>query len=886
MEGKNNLSLNTPCSGGFPARDGTVPEGLLRVFSTRRDTRVRMHFQNSCFCVSKNSTNYLEKTEQIFYGLQHSEIRRSMKDKDERFNKRLLEGIALMSSVLDVADFIDPVKLTDILQELKPLRGDAKSRSHNILYKMGIVNSELKDNLEAFSNKYDSFRNDATEHNKELLSRKSVEVGDLINPVEGRDLDRQQLSSIAFDIRSRLVIAGAGTGKTTTIIGLVKYLLKTGLAHPEEILLLSFTNASVNELKQRIIAETGERIDTNTFHRLGLKIIASADGKVPKISSADLNRFIKEEIERRRSDPRYLKALNEYLAYDYDSQKKESDFKSYSEYLRYLEENPLITLNGEKVKSFGEADIANFLAINGIPYEYEESYPIDTNDSQYGQYHPDFHLTGTNIYIEYFGTDRDGNVAKFMIDDNPDASEEYRQGIEWKKQIHQANNTKLIDLYAYNRSEGELQSELENKLRKLKVQFNPDSPSDTLRKNLGQDDMKLNALVSMFTTIILLVKGHGKKWEETFPQGESRGERKQLKRLENVIKPLYDAYQKSLRDNEEIDFEDMLNLATYCIEKGGFTHSYKYVIVDEYQDLSLSRYNLLRALRESKDYKLFCVGDDWQSIYRFNGCDVSYILDFEKYWGPSGICKIETTYRFTGDLLKLSTEFICRNKRQYPKNLMGAGKENCSVNPILAPSPFEARKMLAHIVSTIPEGSSVLFLGRYNHDVRLLNSYGFTWKPDIADKTSILVKYDRRPDLTMRFMTIHGSKGLQANYVFTLNNKTGSFGFPSNRVESPVISMLLGGRDTQLDEERRLFYVAMTRANRALYLLSYEGHESQFYRELFGGPAFKRNEIGYCPICGGSLVLRDGRYGAFYGCSNYHSRGCKFKRTIEKEKTS
>ncbi|MBR3476465.1 MAG: topoisomerase DNA-binding C4 zinc finger domain-containing protein [Candidatus Methanomethylophilaceae archaeon] len=132
-------------------------------------------------------------------------------------------------------------------------------------------------------------------------------------------------------------------------------------------------------------------------------------------------------------------------------------------------------------------------------------------------------------------------------------------------------------------------------------------------------------------------------------------------------------------------------------------------------------------------------------------------------------------------------------------------------------------------------------------------------------------------------MTIHGSKGLQANYVFSLNNKSGKYGFSSRREESPVISMLLGGEDTQLDEERRLFYVAMTRANRALYLLTYEGHESEFYRELFGGSGPIRDEIGFCPICGGALVLRKGRYGTFYGCSNYHTRGCKFKRQIEKQ---
>ncbi len=806
-----------------------------------------------------------------------------MKEKDDRFNKRLIDGSSKLSSFLDSDSFLDPVDSVQVAKDLKSLMGDAKDRSHKVLYKVGLVNHELKDNLQTFASKYDSFRSDVECHNEKILLSKVKEVGEIINPIEGRDLDEQQLSAIAFDIRSRLVIAGAGTGKTTTIIGLVKYLLKTELAGPEEVLLLSFTNASVNELKERIIRETGKRVHVSTFHRLGLNIIASSDGKVPKITSTDLNDFIKKEIEQRKNDPQYLKALNEYLAYDFDSQKNESDFKSYSEYLRYLEENPLITLNGEKVKSFGEADIANYLAINNIPYQYEESYLVDTNDSQYGQYHPDFHITGTDIYIEYFGTDRNGNVAKFMIDDNPNASEEYQEGIEWKRQIHKANNTELIELYAYDRAEGELQSKLETSLRKHKVQFDPDPPSKTLQKNLGQDNMKLTSLISMFNTIILLVKGHGKKWDEIFPQGETRGEKKQFTRLEKVIKPLYDAYQKHLREQGEIDFEDMLNLATYCIVQGGYQNPYRYVIVDEYQDLSLSRYNLLRALRDSKEYKLFCVGDDWQSIYRFNGCDVSFILDFNKYWGPTGVRKIETTYRFTGDLLRLSTEFICRNKRQYSKNLVGAGNVNCSVNPICVKSPYDARKKIADILISLPKGSSVLFLGRYNHDVRPLDCYGFSWKPDISNRSSTIVRFDKRPDLSMKFMTIHGSKGLQANYVFSLNNKTGQYGFPSMRQESPVIPRLLGGNDTQIDEERRLFYVAMTRANKALYLLTYQGHESEFYREIFGGPVPRKLCIGFCPICGGELVLREGKFGQFYGCSNYHSRGCKFKRQIEKD---
>ena len=259
------------------------------------------------------------------------------------------------------------------------------------------------------------------EHNEDIVSKRIVEIDGRINPVEGRNLDEQQLRSIAFDTRSRLVIAGAGTGKTTTIVGLVKDLVLSGKAEPQDILLLSFTNASVSELRDRIVKETGERIEVSTFHRLGLKIIASANGKVPKISKISLMDVIIRGIESRKTDRKYVKALNQYMAYDFDSAYDESSFDSGSKMVEYLRQNPLSTLNGEKVKSFGESDIANYLALNGIPYSYEESYKFDTNDSSYGQYHPAFHIQGTDIYIEYFGIDRDGNFAKVMTDADPDA---------------------------------------------------------------------------------------------------------------------------------------------------------------------------------------------------------------------------------------------------------------------------------------------------------------------------------------------------------------------------------------------------------------------------------------------------------------------------------
>ncbi len=805
-----------------------------------------------------------------------------MNKKNQKFNDRLIKAIDELSAQIEGDSFIDPQDFQTLDGSYKQLANDVKRKNSRILTSIGLINKTLEANMDSFSKLYNNYPRRFIEHNENIARKKAAEIGKIVNPVEGYDLDEQQLMAIAYDVKSRLIIAGAGTGKTTTTVGLVKYLLKSGEASPEEILALSFTNASVDDLKKRIMAEAGERVDTNTFHRLGLKIIASSGGTKPKISDIKIDEFVAEEIKKRRNDAKFVRNLNEFIAYDFESIRDEDRFNDSSELIEYLKENPLITLKGEKVKSFGEADIANCLAMNGIPYTYEESYCVDTADSTYGQYHPDFHIDGTNIYIEYFGIDRAGNVAKFMTDRNPNAAEEYRNGIEWKRQIHRENGTRLIELYAYERSEGTLIDSLESKLKSLNLEVVPESPESIFDRTFKSDDRMLKSIALTLTTAILLIKGFGKPWEKVYPKSESLRDRGPLKRIESVLKPVYDAYQSALEDRGEIDFEDMLNMAAGYVREGKYTHPYKYVIVDEYQDLSRSRYNLLRALRKSKDYHLFCVGDDWQSIFRFNGCDVSYILDFEKYWGPSAICRIERTYRFSGELLQKSSEFVCRNSRQCRKDLIGMSGKESKVFFISKDDDSQIREEIGKKLSFVGNKKKVLFLGRYNHDVRLLSGDGFEWKQNISDNSKTIT-YNLRPDLDMKFMTIHSSKGLQADVVFSINNKTGRYGFPSIREEPIIIPMLLGGENSQIDEERRLFYVAMTRAKETAYIVSQNGHQSDFFKELFPRTdAYGKKIEMTCPLCGGVMILKTNQNGhKFYGCSNYRSKGCKFTRNYE-----
>lgn len=284
---------------------------------------------------------------------------------------------------------------------------------------------------------------------------------------------------------------------------------------------------------------------------------------------------------------------------------------------------------------------------------------------------------------------------------------------------------------------------------------------------------------------------------------------------------------------------------------------------------------------------MFCVGDDWQSIYRFNGSDIGFILNFEKYWGAAEQSKIETTYRFPQSLIAVSSRFIMRNSGQRRKKLRSAIEDTgFSMEQIAGYTEQYAVSFLAERLYSLEKNSSVLLLGRYRFDVKILDkNSGFSYQ---YDKVSghVAVTYRKRPDLHISFMTAHSAKGLQADYVFILNNKRIGMGFPSQIADAPILELLLDNCDEYpFAEERRLFYVAITRAKKKVWLVTVKDNKSAFVQEIEEeyGDAMKREQYT-CPLCGGRLIRRQGQYGDFFGCSNFKTSGCRYTRKIIQKK--
>ncbi len=823
-----------------------------------------------------------EKTDKINSKTKPETLKEKQTRECEEFIGQIEEAVDVANALFQTGDpYIQLERVENWKErfgyiENKSIKEYAKAKNHAKLLSRINLYKEIVRTLDYKVNEYN-----------ESIARGLVEKAyEIVGNVEGRPLDRQQMMSIVKGFTNQLIIAGAGTGKTTTILGKVKYVLKTGQYNPEDILILSFTNAASTEMENRLQKEIGENIQVSTFHKLGLNIIKNVEGKVPKITTIKTRKFINQKLMELAANDDYLALLCKYALYGKGNAKTEFEFTNEAEYKEYLKINPPTTINEEIVKSYGEMDIANFLFQNQIKYIYEPSYIIDTNDAEFGQYHPDFYLPDFNIYIEYFGIDKEGNVPDYFKGrGNKTASQTYNEGIEWKRKLHKEQGTILVECYAFEKFENVLVDNLKIKLEKYGVTMKPKTNLELWNSINNSKKGLLEGIVELFETVINLIKSNNFTYEE-FTHRVLNSKHLENLVIVDLIKPIYEDYCNYLVTNNEIDFNDMINKATEYVCNQQYTSPYSFVIVDEYQDISKARYKLLYELRKSKSFRLFCVGDDWQSIYRFAGSDINYILDFDKYWGLTDVSKIETTYRFINSLIEISGWFITKNPRQIKKYIKGKSLDNSFALGVI--EGYTNRNAISFMLDTInelPSNSSIYLIGRYSFDVEILKEFDELNCKYNNETGFIDVVFNKRKDLNIKYMTAHRSKGLQADYVFILNNNNSKLGFPSKIQDSSILDVLLEGTDIYpYAEERRLFYVALTRAKKKVYLITLKDRNSIFAEELKRDYKKELNQEKYiCPQCGGNLVKRNGPYGEFFGCSNY-SRGCKYMRKMNEPK--
>lgn len=752
----------------------------------------------------------------------------------------------------------------------------------------------------------DAYRIAHNEKVVELAQSKSFEI-------EGRLLDRQQIEAVVVTEDAQLVMAAAGSGKTLSLLAKCKYLVEELKIPSHRILTISFTRDSAGELAERL-SNLGIKVDGKTFHALGNAILGAdvTPNIITQPQQHDLiNRIIKEKI---KSDESFARRYNDYLLNYFTMPSLPIDSRTLEELVRRnktfktqtLKQITLdksvyskdkATYRGEKVRSKEEQIIANYLFINNIAYEYEKPFP------GYSGYKPDFTITkfGEPIYLEHQGVDRQGRTRQ-DID-----AKEYRKKMEWNRNYHANGGTRLVETFSYEFQEGTVLDQLEKRLKGQGIEIVRRQESEIhklIKDSYGFDVKKFNELLSVY---LGLLKTSEMQLGDVYARVKKIQGKYQAQRtlaFLSLFEEIFTIYEASLRSSGAIDFSDMIVRAAEKLPSipVGMVE-YDYILVDEVQDLSGARYRLLKALLDRvPTSKLSTVGDDWQSIFRFAGSDLSLLEDFEsRFERTTYQSVIEQTHRFNDPLLGVTTKFIKQNPGQARKNPYSSVSNETEIR-VNSTASYENDAValdgeLKHLVDdlglTDVKKQVIYLLGRYKFDVkRVLNTLDFTTQFRALNEDESEIEWtDSRSGLclSLTFKTMHSSKGLTCDYAFILNGNGGVMGIPSERDNDPVVHMLLAHEDAYPNaEERRLFYVAMTRAKRATIILSEPGNVSPFVDELSieSYNVVANNTSPRCPKCkSGNLTLRKGPYGEFWGCSNF-GYGCKYSANDEARQTN
>ena len=701
----------------------------------------------------------------------------------------------------------------------------------------------------------------------------------LFDTVESQPLtDEQARAVICFENRL-LVVAAAGSGKTSTIVAKVAYAIKRGLVSPEKILLLAFNDSAARQLESRVgqalqrVGIPDAWVKAATFHKFGSDVIGLATGvrkRVAKwIDDGKEVEKLSEIVEALKKRSRAFRTRWDLfrIVFSRDIAKFESE-PDHEDWDRATNQTGFNTLKGDVVKSDQERILCDWLYYNGVRYEYEKPYERNTATATHSQYRPDFYYPDMKLYHEHFALNRKGEAPKRFAN--------YLEGAQWKREQHAANGTDFIETNSAQIWDGTAFSHLEREFEKRGIQLdpNPDRPM------VGRPPIEQKELVKLFRGFICHAKSNclsDDNLRQRVKEQSSDAFCFRHSLFLDMFGPIRDGWDSAIAEAEAIDFEDMLNQAAEHLEAGRWQSPYDLVMVDEFQDASYVRARMALALVKKPGRHLLAVGDDWQSINRFAGSDISVMTGFLDWCGHAKVLKLEQTFRCPQVLCDATSGFVMLNPKQIRKVVRSSTTQyGPGLQAFQVPDGNQIRGAidihLCDIHERVVTGSvppsrdgkvSVFVLGRYRKDEQYVP---LGWREDYGDR------------ITLSFSTMHSSKGSEADYIIlpglTLKR------FPSGKREDPVLTLAMSAEDPfPLAEERRLFYVAMTRARRSVAMFTVQGKVSPFLLELMADLRVTlmdaegvSTNTTVCPKCSNGVMVkrqrRDGR-GGFLSCTNF-----------------
>lgn len=735
-------------------------------------------------------------------------------------------------------------------------------------------------------------------YNEAFVSSELLKFQPFFDDLDGRSLSDQQREACIRLEDNNLLIASAGSGKSATMVGKVAYVLEKQLYRPGEILILAFNKNAADELKTRIarqlqIGEDALACRVTTFHALGRGIIAEIEGRPPQLANwvdhpAGEARVIEEIIQNLiDSDPEFRRLWIDLLvlhpkadipAEVFDT---DTDFRRYTSNRIIKGQGTIGSLSGVVVKSLQEQKIVNWLWLHSVAFEYERQIEVQDDDGAVRHVHPDFYYPLTGTVHEHFALNADGT--------SPFGG--YAQHADSKRQAYLRKQIDFFETTSAQASDEKLLSTIEAELARRAVPF--------VRKAYAEITKALEPVVvkhyhKLISTCIKHIRASHLTLDMLLERAKTLHDKQRAKIYARVVWMIAEGYSRKLEEAKRIDFDSMIADAVRLVETGRYQSPYSLILVDEFQDISEPRANLIKALKQQKAFtKVFAVGDDWQSIYRFAGSDITIFTQFEGNFGPSWQGRLEQTYRCNQFIAATAAQFVQRNPEQITKAV-------CSTRPAV---PRSIR------VIPVDGGHGTPDFGQTCHRLlaRLDGSLGNIadqWRSSPGAKLKVLVlwRYNLldpfkgvRPsfeNIQVSGLSFHRAKGLEADYTVLLDVSEGDYGVPSRIEDDELLNLVIPRPETfAYAEERRLFYVALTRASRGVYLLTNRRQPSRYIRELceIGGDEIRFEAIDgsllpQCPVClVGQMVEKRNRDGvAFSGCDQFpecrHSEPAKTTR--------
>lgn len=662
------------------------------------------------------------------------------------------------------------------------------------------------------------------------------------------NLNKLQQQAVKAEQKRVLVLAGAGSGKTKTLLQKIKYLVEEKKVQPSQILAITFTKNAANEMVDRLLIDadkTGvyeqiifdkklkqeqknnyrqayvkkykwiENLTVRTFHSLCYKImqnygVKEFDNKFKiisddkKLETDPMYSFSAPETSfevfhkiliRNCENTSYIISLKKYIL-DYQVDKiqheKQQKVNLYTDGKHYT------TLRGEKVRSKSEQYIADWLFRHSINYEYEPKINIKDFD-----FKPDFYVADANVYLEHIS-----NLS------HPTKNKETQ---------FEKGNILYVKTYEKIAQDSALFNHTLEKIIKGRLSENyPKELVLSYQEEFSRYQDEVKNFIFQAIRICDMLKVENSDIANVFATSQQDAHER-IRIFYQLVIPLVTQYIAYCTNKSYLDFNDLISKTVLLFQKNKdilkkFQQQYQYLLVDEFQDVNNLQVDLIQLLL-TQQMQLFCVGDDWQSIYGFRGSNVDYILNFGEQFVSSKVIKLNLNYRSTQNIVGASNEVIKHNKFKIDKEIFAS---KISDFKIVEHAGNNQDENVAFCVAQVRE---LLDNGFKNDDILFLYRRSKMYQPYFFAL--------RNENLKVQAKTIHAAKGLEAKVVFIVGLTDGYGGFPDIWLEDRIFQVIKPtNHDSLMEEERRLFYVAITRAKDQLYLITEKGNASRFLKEI------------------------------------------------------